>query len=182
MPADYKTRRNLVFFDLETQKSAQEVGGWSNISKLGLSLAVTYSERDGYLTFLEKNVHELVDYLKTADAVVGFNHVEFDYKVLEPYTVEDLRSLNNIDMFLDLYKKTGIRISLNHLAKVSLGRNKSADGLKAIEWYKQGRMDLIEQYCRDDVAITKALYYRGCDRGAVAYLNQGRRVNVDVNW
>ena len=34
--------RNIVYFDLETQKSAQEVGGWSNISdmKMGTSLRV----------------------------------------------------------------------------------------------------------------------------------------------
>ncbi len=122
MNSNYKSRRNLVFFDLETQKSADEVGGWSNIAKLGLSLAVTHSESDGYQTFLEHQVGELVNYLKSADAVVGFNHVNFDYEVLTAYTTENLRALDNIDMFLDLYSKTGIRISLDHLAKVSLGQ------------------------------------------------------------
>ena len=148
MNTNYKNRRNLVFFDLETQKSADEVGGWSNIAKLGLSLAVTHSEKDGYKTFLEHQVDTLVDYLKSADAVVGFNHVKFDYEVLSAYTLENLRALDNIDMFLHLYEKTGIRISLDHLAKVSLGRKKSAHGLMAIQWYKEGRIDLIEEYCR----------------------------------
>ncbi|MGC8603248.1 MAG: ribonuclease H-like domain-containing protein [Desulfomonilaceae bacterium] len=182
MNTDYKNRRNLVFFDLETQKSADEVGGWSNIAKLGLSLAVTHSEKDGYKTFLEHQVDTLVDYLKSADAIVGFNHVEFDYEVLTAYTNENLRALENIDMFLDLYGKTGIRISLDHLAKVSLGRKKSADGLMAIQWYKEGRLDLIEDYCRQDVALTRALYYRGCDKGCVVFMNRGQRVNVEVNW
>lgn len=182
MGRDYKTDRNLVFFDLETQKSAAEVGGWANISKLGLSLAVTYSENDGYRTFMENEVDKLVRYLTSADAVVGFNHVEFDYEVLTAYTSGNLRALENIDMLLHIHEKTGFRVSLDHLAKVSLGRKKSSDGLQAIEWYKQGKMQLIEEYCREDVAITRALYYRGRDKGHVSMMNRGKRVNVEVDW
>ena len=37
--------KNIVYFDLETQKSAEEVGGWGNISKMGMSVGVTYSTR-----------------------------------------------------------------------------------------------------------------------------------------
>ena len=37
--------KNIVYFDLETQKSADEVGGWGNISKMGMSVGVTYSTR-----------------------------------------------------------------------------------------------------------------------------------------
>ena len=182
MGSDYKTDRNLVFFDLETQKSAAEVGGWGNISKLGLSVAVTYSENDGYQSFREKNIDQLIKYLKSAEAVVGFNHVEFDYEVLTAYTSENLRGLENIDMLLHIKEQTGFRVSLDHLAKVSLGRKKSSDGLQAIEWYKQGKMQLIEEYCREDVAITRALYYRGRDRGYVSIMNRGKRVNVEVEW
>ena len=33
---------NIVYFDLETQKSAAEVGGWGNIDRMGISVAVLY--------------------------------------------------------------------------------------------------------------------------------------------
>jgi hypothetical protein len=36
---------NLVFFDLETKRGSAQVG-WSRIANMGMSLAVTYSERD----------------------------------------------------------------------------------------------------------------------------------------
>jgi len=36
----------LVFFDLETQHSFQEVGGRHNLHRLGLSVAVTYNSGD----------------------------------------------------------------------------------------------------------------------------------------
>ena len=38
--------KNIVYFDLETQKSADEVGGWGNISKMGMSIGVTFSTRE----------------------------------------------------------------------------------------------------------------------------------------
>jgi len=34
---------NLVYFDLETQKSAAEVGGWHNKRAMKVALGVTYS-------------------------------------------------------------------------------------------------------------------------------------------
>ena len=37
------SERNIVYFDLETQRSAQEVGGWDRIRDMGLSIGVTYS-------------------------------------------------------------------------------------------------------------------------------------------
>src|SRR5215470_12260793 len=39
--------KNIVYFDLETQKSAEEVGGWGNISGMGMSIGVIYSISQG---------------------------------------------------------------------------------------------------------------------------------------
>ncbi len=41
---------------------------------------------------------------------------------------------------------------------------------------------MIEKYCREDVAITRDLYYRGCKKGYVSYLHQGRTIDVTVDW
>ncbi len=72
---------------------------------------------------------------------------------------------------------------LDHLAKVSLGRQKSADGLMAIGVDKERRIDLMREITVDKCsAITRALYYRGCARGCLTYMNKGQRVNVDVDW
>ena len=172
----------VVIFDLETQMLADEVGGWSNISKMMLSLAVTYSDQDGYQTFTEKNVDALINNLITADMVVGFNHVSFDYVVLSAYTSQNLKSLNNLDILLEAKTRIGFRLSLNHLAEHTLGIKKSGSGLDAARWFKQGKMDLIEKYCRDDVRITKELYEYGRDRGHVLYSNKGSLTRINVDW
>ncbi|SVD47975.1 uncharacterized protein METZ01_LOCUS400829, partial [marine metagenome] len=41
------TVRNIVYFDLETMRSADDVGGWSHIDKMGMSIGVTYSTGNG---------------------------------------------------------------------------------------------------------------------------------------
>ena len=39
--------KNIVYFDLETQQSAEEVGGWDKISQMRMSIGVTYSTAMG---------------------------------------------------------------------------------------------------------------------------------------
>ena len=39
--------KNIVYFDLETQRSSAEVGGWNHADRMGLSVGVTYSTASG---------------------------------------------------------------------------------------------------------------------------------------
>ncbi len=95
--------KNIVYFDLETQKSADEVGGWGNISKMGMSIGVTCSSASGeYKIYGEKQVDELIKDLQRADLVVGFNNLRFDYEVLHGYTSFDLSQLPTLDMMVEL--------------------------------------------------------------------------------
>ena len=74
--------KNIVYFDLETMRSADEVGGWKHIDKMGMSIGVTYSTASGqYSIFQESEVNDLIEELQKADLVVGFNHIRFDYEV-----------------------------------------------------------------------------------------------------
>jgi DEAD/DEAH box helicase domain-containing protein len=175
--------KKVVVFDVETQKLAHEVGGWKNIAKMRLSLAVAHTEEYGFLTFTEVNVSELVELLQGADLVVGFNHVRFDYEVLSAYTAARLRALPNLDILLHVKAALGFRLKLDHLAEFTLGKKKSGDGLDAARWFREGRMDLIEQYCRDDVAITRDLYRFGLEHGHLLYRRDGHGVSeVPVDW
>jgi len=100
---------NIVYFDLETQKSAAEVGGWDHIRDMKMSVGVTYSTtRKTYEIYGEDRVNELIDELMRADLVVGFNHIRFDYEVLYGYTVLDLSQAPSLDLMLDLQKKYSI--------------------------------------------------------------------------
>src|SRR6266581_1295874 len=133
--------KNIVYFDLETQKSAEEVGGWDKISRMGMSVGVIYSTVTGsYKIYGEKQVDDLIKDLQRADLVVGFNHLRFDYEVLHGYTSLDLRQLPTLDMMLDLQNKLQHRLSLDAIATATFGVEKTAEGMQAIEWYRQGKL------------------------------------------
>ena len=37
---------DIVYFDLETQRTANDVGGWDKKHEMGMSVGVTYSTKD----------------------------------------------------------------------------------------------------------------------------------------
>ncbi len=176
--------RNIVYFDLETQKSADEVGGWSHISQMLMSIGVTYSTARGdYRIYGEPEVNDLITELQRADLVVGFNNLRFDYEVLHGYTTLDLRQLPTLDMMVDLQEKLQHRLSLDSIATATFGLEKTAEGLQAIRWFKQGKMLEIAEYCCFDVKLTKLVHEYGAQQRQVHYNNRfGRKLTVPVSW
>src|ERR1700675_2846911 len=124
---------NIIYFDLETQRTANDVGGWDKKSDMGMSLGVTYSTNlNEYRIYSEKRVNDLIQQLLRADLVVGFNIVSFDYEVLMGYTILDLpQQLRTLDLFLEVEKVAGNRLKLENIAQATLGVGQTADGVEA---------------------------------------------------
>ena len=140
-----------------------------------------------YTIFFEADVEKLLARLACADLVVGFNVRRFDYQVLRGYTDDDLSSLPTFDLLDEIHARLGFRVSLAHLGEETLGESKSADGLQALEWWKQGRLDEIEEYCRRDVALLRHLFEHACEHGHLLFLDRGRdgtdrTVRIPVEW
>ena len=178
------TTKNIVYFDLETQKSADEVGGWNNIRDMRMSIGVTYSTARGdYKIYGEKEVDQLVTELLRADLVVGFNNLRFDYEVLHGYTVFDLRQAPTLDILIELQKSINHRLSLDSIATTTLGVEKTAEGMQAIEWFRQGKLLDIAEYCCYDVKITKLVHEYGNANRTLFYKNRfGAKLSVPVSW
>jgi len=164
----------VVVFDLETQRGAEEVGGWHNAHLMRLALAVTWdSAEQRFDTFREADVEALLAKLAAADLVVGFNALGFDYRVLRGYTDRDLRALPTFDLLDAVHARLGFRLKLGHLGEETLGAPKSADGLQSLRWWSEGRVDLIERYCRDDVAILRDLFEHARAEGHLIFRTKG---------
>ena len=176
--------KNIVYFDLETQKSADEVGGWDNIVDMQLSVGVTYSTaRGGYMIYGEKQVDDLLRELQRADLVVGFNNLRFDYEVLHHYTSMDLSQLPTLDMLVELQKTLEHRLSLDSIATATFGVEKTAEGLQAIQWFREGKMLEIAEYCCYDVKITRMVHEYGVQNKQLHYHNRfNKKLTVAVNW
>ena len=179
-----KTEARIQYFDLETQKSADDVGGWGNIHKMRLAVGVIWdSIEQDYFVYEEKDAKILVEKLQKADLVIGFNIIGFDYTVLQPYSDFDLQEINTFDMLVDVKKLLNFRLSLNHLAQHTLNAKKSADGLMSLQWYKEGKIDKIIHYCKQDVEITRDLFLYGEKHGHVNYQSRsGNPLQLEVNW
>ena len=176
--------KNIVYFDLETQQSADEVGGWDKISAMKMSIGVTYSTARGdYIIYGERDVEDLIRELQRADLVVGFNVLRFDYEVLHGYTPFDLTQLPTLDMMVDLRERLGHRLALDSIAAATFGLNKTSEGLQALVWFKEGKMAEIAEYCCFDVKLTKLVHEYGVNHRQVFYKNRfGALLSVGVEW
>jgi len=177
-------RESTLFFDIETQRSAEEVGGWQNLADMKLALAVTYNDRTSqFRTYFEKDVDRLLLDLVMADRVVGYNIDRFDLGVLRGYTDWDLTRIRTFDMLTDIYRRLGFRLKLGDVAAATLGVGKSADGLQSLKWWKEGLVDRVEEYCRRDVEVTRDLFLFGCRNGYILYRDRDERtVRLPVDW
>jgi len=176
--------KNVVYFDLETQKSAEDVGGWNKIRDMRMSVGVTYSTARGdYWIYGEKGVDDLLNELRYADLVVGFNNLGFDYEVLHGYTVFDLRQLPTLDLLVELKKTLPHRLSLDAIANATMGVEKTSEGMQAIRWFKEDKLLQVAEYCCYDVKITRLVHEYGAQHRQLHYTNRfGTRLSVPVSW
>jgi DEAD/DEAH box helicase domain-containing protein len=175
---------NIVYFDLETQNLFEDVGG-RDTSKLRLACGVTWStERNDFAVYWERDAAALIAELKSADRVIGFNIINFDYQVLRPYAPnENFRALRSTDLLLDIYRMLNFRLSLDTIAKATLGTTKTADGIMSVQWFRNGELEKVAEYCKADVDITRRVYEFGRDNGFVHYYSKlGSKLKVVVNW
>jgi DEAD/DEAH box helicase domain-containing protein len=184
--------RNIVYFDLETQRSFGDVGGSTHKGKMGVSVGVTYSTaRGSYEIYAENEMEKLGEELLKADLVVGWNHMQFDYPVLQPYVFHTLAEQTlNLDMMLELETLVGFRLKLDTVASACLGTGKTADGLDALRWWQEhkktgefGPLRKIAEYCAFDVKVTKCVHEYALKHGVLRYDDKsGRIVDVAVPW
>lgn len=174
----------VVVFDLETQRSFEDVGGRTQMHKLGVSIGVAYRyDTDEFITYSEPEIQDLITLLCGADLIVGYNILGFDYEVLRGYTDRDLASLPSRDLMRDLEARLGFRPKLESVASATLGTGKSADGLQALEWWKQGEIEKIAEYCREDVRVTRDLYDFGKrNRCVMVSRFGGKPRQVEIDW
>jgi DEAD/DEAH box helicase domain-containing protein len=176
----------LLVFDLETKFLAEEVGGWSNIAQMGLAVGVLLeiaSERMD--VYFETDADTLIKRLADARKIIGFNLVRFDYNVLKPYGLElntALRS-KSIDILQDIYHALGFRISLDNLVRATLGEGKLADGRQSVEWYREGNIEAVIEYCKMDVRQTWKLFLFGLEKGYLLFRDRSGAIRkIPVRW
>lgn len=167
-----------VFFDIETKKLFDQIEDPTNLPDLGVSIVSVYkrkldqnmNEVEGEMkSFWEHELPEMWGMFEEADRIVGFNSIRFDVPVIAPFYTPSLNfgpkrefvKLPHFDILVRVKNVLGHRISLDALAKETLGESKMASGLDAVDWWNKGdeeSLRKLKMYCEQDVNVTVKLY------------------------
>jgi DEAD/DEAH box helicase domain-containing protein len=172
-----------VVFDIET-KEAKRDGIWMKTLDMEVSVVSAFrSDTNTFETYWENELGRLEELFSKADRIVGFNSWSFDEPILQKYMKLNLLELRSIDLLEAVRKAIGTRVKLDLLAKATLGHGKSASGLDAVEYWRNGELDKLAAYCQQDVEVTKDLYYRGKETGKISYINGlDEKIDFNIRW
>jgi len=185
-----------VIFDVETKKLFEEISSF-NPADLGVSIVSLYYrqldenfvEKSGQiLSFWENDFPKMWDIFSKADRIIGFNSLGFDVPVLDPLSPLNFKKLPHFDLMDRIKQVLGFRLSLDSVARESLGRGKSDVGTNAVLYWNQGTAESLEKlkkYCEMDVLVTRDIYDYGLKNGHLKYKdkwNTPRTFPVDFSY
>jgi|GEM_PF-6289150 len=147
----------FVYLDVEVLKTGIERHGLTQVHHRGrgLALAVTWQEEDGYRSYTEQNIPELIAYLEQAECVVGFN-LEFDRSVIEGYAPVKFR--NTCDLMKLCVAALDEAPSLVLLIEgLNLPETWIEGDSKTILW-RDGFREVVEHYTQNDVSAMRRIH------------------------
>ncbi len=167
-----------VVLDIET------IGDIKNFGTIKITVVSIYEyERDAYRSFEESELGDLWPVLEKADRLIGYNSEHFDLPIMNKYYTGDLTQFPHLDLLKQIKLASGKRYKLNDVAKATLQIEKSADGLRAQEWFRQGKIEKIKKYCEQDVLVTKELYDYGKKNKMIYFPTlTGEVVPISINF
>lgn len=172
-----------ITFDIESI-SDSVVRGHVDVNEQELIVvAIHDSLTNEYSSFDKEDLPKLWPILEHADFLIGYNSNSFDIPLLNRYYPGDLTHVPSLDLLVEVQNVLGRRLRLQSLAEATLGRGKSGDGLKAGEWWREGKKDLVRKYCIEDVRLTRELYEYAMKNGALKYkdLRQKKDIKLDTS-
>lgn len=170
-----------VVFDLETQNLFQDVGS-NDPTDLDISVGTFYdSETEIYTTVSIDELQLAWPILERADALVGYNSNHFDIPLLNKYYPGDLTHIKSIDLLEEIRKSIGRRLRLDSVAEATIGAKKSANGLQAVRWWREGKIDEIKKYCEQDVKVTKKVFDYALKNGHVKFKDGHRKREIPLD-
>src|SRR3990167_2417908 len=156
-----------ITLDIETEGDFNTNGDFSNLE---ITIACIHdSETNQYSSYLKEELPKLWPILERADMLVGFNSDHFDLPILGKYYAGNFSSIKSIDLLKEIKQSLGRRLRLDSIAEATLGEKKSGNGLEAVRWWKEGKIEKVRQYCLDDVRITRELYEYAKKHGSLKY-------------
>jgi len=172
-----------IVFDIETQNSDFSFDA-AGLKEARISVVGLFDYADNqYKTYMEDEFSELWKLFENAERIISYNGIHFDIPVMNNYYPGDLTKIPHLDLIIPVKEALGFRLKLDDLGKATLKIQKSADGLQAVKWWEEGKIQEIKDYCLQDVKVTKELYEFGKKNKQLYYPNlQGEIMPFAVNF
>jgi len=170
-------------FDIESISNSA-VRGHVDVNEQELIVVGVHdSLTDTYTSYDREDLPRLWPIIENADLLIGFNSDSFDIPLLNRYYPGNLLHIRSLDLLSEVQKVLGRRIRLQSLAEATLGKGKSGDGLKAGEWWREGKKEQVRKYCIEDVRLTRELYDYALKNGVLKYkdLRDIRDIKLDTS-
>jgi DNA polymerase elongation subunit (family B) len=175
----------VLTFDIETSNILPPTSR-NDLTQLDLSVVGVHDSETGeYSSYSQEELPKLWPIIEKTDVLVGYNSDAFDIPILNKYYAGDLTKIRSLDLMVEVQKMLGRRLRLQSLAQATLGKGKSGDGLKAVEWWAEGLYDKVREYCIEDVRITRQIFEYAMKNRLLKYkdLNTIRDIRLDTsNW
>lgn len=172
-----------ITFDIETSNILPSLAR-QDVTRLDLAVvAIHDSETGEYSSYDQSELPKLWPIIEKADTLIGYNSDSFDIPLLNKYYPGDLTKIRSIDLMVEVQKVLGRRLRLQSLAEATLKVGKSGNGLESVRWWNEGLYEKVREYCIQDVKITRDLYDRALEKGALKYkdLKDVRDIKLDTS-
>lgn len=172
----------VVTFDIETANAFPTLAR-GDLSRMEISIVGIHdSETNEYSSYTKEEFPQLWPIIERADMLIGFNSDTFDIPILNRYYPGDLTQIRSLDLLTEVYNVLGRRVRLQSLAEATLKRGKGGNGLEAVEWWQEGKIDKVREYCIEDVRITRDIYDYAIKNGSLKYKDLGgaREFKIDT--
>lgn len=171
----------VLTFDIETTNTFDEVGS-PNPADLDLAVVCVHdSDTDEITHYFKEDLGKLWPLIESAGMLVSYNGDHFDIPLLDKYYAGNLKDIKSLDIMREVKNVLGRRIKLDDIASATLGESKSADGLQSIIWWRQGKIDEVVSYCKQDVRVTRKVYDFAMQNGYLNYDNRGTKDKIALD-
>lgn len=174
---------HYIIYDIEIARAIPDRGkppepdihyceGWTDYAGMGIACLVAYDSQSGrYRVFCEDNKQEFKYLLERAQLVAGFNHINFDNRVLLASWGFEVPATSQYDILQEIWIANGLDptrfnprthggFGLDACSEKNFGTKKSGNGaLAPIDW-QRGKVGSVIDYGINDVVLTKALFDR----------------------
>lgn len=176
----YTLPMRIITFDIET--IGDFGSGTHAYDNVELTICCIHdSLTNQYDSFLKGDLPRLWKILEGTDVLVGYNSDHFDIPILNKYYPGDLTSMRSIDLLKEISGVLGRRIRLDSIAEGTLGTKKTGKGTEAMQWWREGNIKKLRDYCLKDVEITRRIFEHAVEHGVLKFKELGIKQEVKLD-